>query len=150
MLHKYIKPFTDEVVVHSRTIKDGVTNVESLEELFDSSDIVFVCVPLSNETEGSITEEIMTRNTNRMLVNVARGKVIDEEGLFNSLKQGNLTGFASDVWYQYPTRENPIVAPSKFDFSDFNVVMTPHCGGFADDSQTLRFIDTLNQISNKR
>jgi len=146
ILHSYIKPFTEDVVIYSRTFKDHVINVESIEELFDVTDIVFVCVPLNEETEGSINRSILNRNKGRYLVNIARGKVVDEDSLYEALRDGFLKGYASDVWYQYPSKDNPIISPSKYDLTKFNVVMTPHCGGFADDSQTLRFVDTLNKI----
>ena len=146
LLHSYVRPYTDNVTVYSRTLKDGVCNVKSLEELFDVSDIVFICVPLTKETEGSINESILKRNKDRMIVNIARGKVVDEDALYNALKDGYLSGFASDVWYQYPSKDNPVISPSKYDLTEFNVVMTPHCGGFADDSEELRYIDTLNNI----
>ncbi len=145
ILHSYISPFTEDVFAYSRTEKQGVKNVSSLEELFDVADIVFVCVPLTEETTSSINEKILNRNA-MYVINVARGKVVDEESLYNALKDEALLGYGSDVWYQYPTREVQEIPPSKYDLTKFNVVMTPHCGGFADNSQELRFIDTLNQI----
>lgn len=149
ILHSYIKPFTDNVTVYARTTKYDVVNVNSLEELFDVSDVVFVCVPLTKETEGSINEHILSRGSGKVIVNIARGKVVDEDALYEALKTGQLEGYASDVWYQYPSKDEPIVSPSRYDLSEFNVVMTPHCGGFADDSQRLRYMHTLNQIQKK-
>lgn len=146
LLHSYIKPFTEDVTVYSRSFKDDVKNVNSLEKLFDACDIVFVCVPLTAQTESSINEMILKRNKDRMIVNIARGKIIEEKALYQALSRGHLSGFASDVWYQYPTKDNPEISPSKYDLTEFNVVMTPHCGGFADDSERLRYIDTFNNI----
>ncbi len=145
ILHSYIKPFTEDVYAYSRTHKPGVKNVPSLEELFDVSDLVFVCVPLTDETTSSIDNSILSRNAS-YVINVARGKVVDEDALYTALDKGDLLGYGSDVWYQYPTKDNPEISPSKHDLTKYNVIMTPHCGGFADNSQELRFIDTLNQI----
>lgn len=145
LLHSYIKPITEDVTVYSRTIKEGVTNVSSLEELFDQTDIVFICVPLTPDTESCISNDLLKRNT-KYMINIARGKVVNEDALYKALKNGDIIGYGSDVWYQYPSRENPEVSPSKYDLTKFNVVMTPHCGGFADNSQELRFMDTLHQI----
>ncbi len=147
LIHSYVLPMTDKVFVYSRTLKDNVQNTASLEELFDVSDIVFVAVPLSEETEDSINGSIIQRNKNKIIINVARGKIVNEDALYEGLVNGNLSGYASDVWYNYPTKEEPVVQPSKYDLSKFNVVMTPHCGGFADNSQELRYNDTLLNIS---
>jgi len=59
--------------------------------------------------------------------------VIDEEALFISLKEGNLTGAAIDTWYQYPSLKQREVLPSKYGFQKLNnVVMSPHTAGYTD------------------
>jgi phosphoglycerate dehydrogenase-like enzyme len=69
----------------------------------------------------------------KYLINISRGVVIDEEALFMSLKEGNLTGVAIDTWYQYPSLEQREVLPSKYGFQKLNnVVMSPHTAGYTD------------------
>jgi len=67
-----------------------------------------------------------------VLVNVARGPVVDEEALFQNLLSGHLGAAGIDVWYSYPDTEESRMAtnPSRFPFWDLpNVVMSPHRGG---------------------
>ena len=63
------------------------------------------------------------------LINVARGPVVQEEALYQALKDRRIQGAAIDVWYQYPTEDKP--SPPR-DFPSTNwttVIMTPHVSG---------------------
>jgi formate dehydrogenase len=92
--------------------------------------LLFVCVPKTNDTVGMINSEILQKMKGKYIVNIARAEICDEAALFNSLKNGELAGYASDVWYLGPDkldRTKP-APPSKYAFSDMNnVVLSPHC-----------------------
>ena len=71
-----------------------------------------------------------------MVVNVARGTVVDEAAVYDAVQSGRLFGFASDVWYKYPTTYEESMkctawSEPTYDFSqhDNNVVLSPHRGG---------------------
>jgi hypothetical protein len=66
-----------------------------------------------------------------VIVNVARGPVIDEAALWQALSTRRIGGAVIDTWYQYPTPMQSECAPSKFDFAALdNVLMTPHMSGW--------------------
>jgi phosphoglycerate dehydrogenase-like enzyme len=65
----------------------------------------------------------------KFLVNVGRGSIVDEEGLYLALRDGVLKGAALDPWYLYPGDSRG--APSRFPIHRLgNVVLSPHVGGF--------------------
>jgi len=66
-----------------------------------------------------------------LLINVGRGPVIDEQALFEALKERRIGGAVIDTWYQYPSPSSPECAPSKYNFASLdNVQMTPHMSGW--------------------
>ncbi len=61
------------------------------------------------------------------IINVARGKIVDQYALYDALKNGIIGGYGSDVWYNYPKRNDELMNPADVDLGEFeNVVMTPH------------------------
>ena len=98
------------------------------------SDVVIVSAPLNNETEGIFSEQILCKMKHKFLINVGRGKIIDEEALYNALKNNKLRGFASDVWYNYP-KAKEVTLPSTFPIYEFeNVILSNHSGGYTEDT----------------
>jgi phosphoglycerate dehydrogenase-like enzyme len=68
-----------------------------------------------------------------VLINVGRGPVIDEQALFDALKQRRIAGAVIDTWYQYPSHAQAQCAPSQLDFASLdNLVMTPHMSGWTE------------------
>ena len=67
-----------------------------------------------------------------MIVNVARGEVLDEDALYQALADGTIAGAALDVWYRYPTAPGPTL-PGRRPFHELpNVLMTPHVSGWTE------------------
>jgi phosphoglycerate dehydrogenase-like enzyme len=85
-----------------------------------------------------------------ILVNVARGPIVNESALFHALKVGKLYAAGLDVWYNYPEDEptRSRTAPSEFPFHGLdNVVMSPHRAGGAMDLD-LRRMEALAELLN--
>ena len=62
-----------------------------------------------------------------LLINVARAAIVDEDALYHALKDGHLGGAALDVWWQYPTADEPDRRPSRRPFHELpSVLITPH------------------------
>jgi phosphoglycerate dehydrogenase-like enzyme len=103
---------------------DHIFPLEQLHELLRLSDYVVIAVPLTRETEKLIGEgelRIMRRNT--YLVNIARGRVIDEKALIRALRERWIAGAGLDV-----TEEEPLPSESPL-YSMPNVILTPHISG---------------------
>lgn len=149
-LHDYLKPFNVDVYVIDRGKDYGsAKTVKNLTNLVQVSDVIIIAAPLSKETEGVFNQAILEQMVDKFLVNVGRGKIIDEYDLYQALKNKTLRGFASDVWYTYPKSED-VVYPSKYPIHEFEeVVMTPHSGGHTEQSKTemMAYVtETLHQI----
>jgi len=100
----------------------------SLKEVLDIAEIVFITLPATSETEGLISKDHLMSMKGKFLVNVGRGSIVDEEGLYEALKSGVLKGAALDTWYTYPTT-GVKGAPSRFPIHTLpNVVLSPHVG----------------------
>lgn len=101
---------------------DGVTRVSSLAELLERSRLVFLHVPLTDETAMMFDAAAIARlRPGAILVNCARGGIVDEAALAEALHAGRLTGAASDVFAAEPAFESPLLAAPNF-------IATPHSG----------------------
>jgi len=107
---------------------DRFSTMQGLDAALAKSDYVLVTLPLDDSTRGLFdTERLATMKSTAVLINVGRGKVIDEQALYEALKDGRIGGAIIDVWYQYPKPDDADPTPSRFPFADLeNVIMTPH------------------------
>lgn len=125
---------------------DEIYPMEQLENVIEKSLFIFVSVPLTKETENLISERELNLMKDKYLINISRGKVINEEALFNALKSGILKGAAIDVWYIYP-KPGERVFPSKYPFHELeNVIMTPHSAGFTIESVQRNWLFTFKNV----
>ncbi len=103
--------FGCEVNYHSTS---GVTRDEqysalSLNELLSTSDIVSVHCPLNEHTHNLIAnEELRKMKSSAILINVARGGIVNEQDLADALNEGTIRGAALDVFTSEPLRESPL------------------------------------------
>jgi len=102
-----------------------------LDTLLSSADYVSLHVPLLDSTHHMINAEKlkMMKNTAR-IINTARGGVIDEEALYNSLNDGSLAGAALDVFEVEPATGNKLITLPNF-------IATPHMGAQTKEAQLL-------------
>jgi phosphoglycerate dehydrogenase-like enzyme len=103
----------------------GVSH-RSLDDLLVQSDFVCLCCPLTPETKGMIrAKQLATMKQGSLLVNVARGGIVDETDLIAALRNGPLAGAAVDVFDpEPPDPANPLLHMD-------NVIVTPHCASVA-------------------
>ncbi|GAA5206258.1 2-hydroxyacid dehydrogenase [Streptomyces thinghirensis] len=122
---------------------DWVGGDGRLPELLSDSDVVVVTVPLSPATRGLIgPAELTAMGPEALLVNVARGQVVQEEALYEALASGTIAGAALDVWWSGPPD-----APSRLPFHDLaNVLMTPHHSGHTADTFAARATEIAENI----
>ena len=102
-----------------------------LDTLLQSSDYVTIHVPLLDSTYHLINEEkIKIMKDNAKIINTSRGGVIDEDALYNAIKNGTLGGAALDVFEKEPAVGNKLVELE-------NVILTPHMGAQTSEAQSL-------------
>ncbi len=104
--------------------------VNDRKELFmylGECDFLIVAVPLNDSTYHMVGEELISAlGRNCIVVNIARGKVIDEQALIKALLDGRITGAALDVFENEPLDKNSPLWDME------NVYITPHVAGFGD------------------
>lgn len=147
-IHEMIKPFDVQVYTIDRKKEyHDVLLVRDIEELIENVDVLFVQIPLDVQTEDLIDETLLQKMKGKYLINVGRGKVINEDALYQVLKDGTLKGFASDVWYQYPKKRTEKSAPSKYPICQLpNVVCTSHSAGNVEGIDDLTYDDVAVRI----
>ena len=107
---------------------------DQLHELLAGSDVVVVTIPLTAATRGLIDEAALAAmRPTAVLVNVARGAVVDEQALHDALRTGTIAGAGIDVWWRNP-RDPDQPPPSHLDFTGLdNVILTPHQSGHTEE-----------------
>lgn len=118
-----LKPFGAEVTRIARSARAGVHGIQDLSRLLPSADIVVLVVPFTSETRGMIgAKEIALLQPGTLLVNVARGPVVDSDALLAALQGGRIRA-AIDVTDPEPLPDgHPLWrAP--------NLLITPHVAG---------------------
>ena len=132
---KLANAFGCKVLAWNRTQKqvEGVTFVDK-ETLLKESDIVTLHIALNAETRDFITEkDFALMKSNAILINTARGPVVNELALANALKEGKIAGAATDVYGSEPPlkQDNPL-------FGAPNLIMLPHIGFATEEAFVLR------------
>ncbi|GAC1389982.1 MAG: D-2-hydroxyacid dehydrogenase [Ktedonobacteraceae bacterium] len=148
------RAFGMRIVATRRTVQEGehdpdvdqLYTIAQLHEMLGKSDYVVIAVPLTQETDHFLGEpELRAMQSHTYLVNVARGRVIDEQVLLRALKEGWIAGAGLDV-----TEEEPLPAESPL-YTMPNVILTPHISGVSvkyDTRLTELFADNLCRFRN--
>ena len=129
------------VLAYKRT-PDAAYECVGLETLMKESDIISVHIPSSPETVGLISKEMLSLMKQRaILINVARGNVLDEGAVADAILDGSLYGFGCDVYSTEPFPENH---PYSKILGCDNVILTPHMawGGY---ETRVRLVDEVAQ-----
>lgn len=127
------KGFGTHVIGCNRTLRevahvDKQYPLERIDEFLSECDFVVIAAALAPETERLIDAKRFAKmKRSAVLVNVARGHIVEEDALYAALKDKRIRGATLDVWYAYPSKDKLSIAPSKHPFHELdNVWMTPH------------------------
>lgn len=137
------KVFNCRVLAYSRTEKqiEGVEFV-SLSTLLKEADIISLHTPLTNETKGLIgAEEFKAMKETAILINTARGPVVDSQALCEALENGELAGAAVDVYEKEPPLEKDHIL-----FTAPNLIMLPHLAFASNESFDKRIDIVMDNI----
>ncbi|GIW47544.1 MAG: D-3-phosphoglycerate dehydrogenase [Deltaproteobacteria bacterium] len=131
----------DPFLTEEAAAKLGVEQV-SLDNLLERADIITIHTPLTPETKNLIDKRaFMKMKKGVILINCARGGIVNEGDLFEALRDGRVGGAALDVYEKEPPdRDNPL-----FTLED-NVVFTPHLGASTEEAQTKVSVAIAEQI----
>ncbi len=129
----------DPYISEEKAKKMGV-ELASLNELYERSDIITVHTPLTKETKGLVDSKAFSLMKDGVIViNCARGGIIDEEALLEALNSGKVRCAALDVFSQEPPGKTPLVLHER-------VICTPHLGASTAEAQKAVAISIANQF----
>ncbi len=113
----------------------------SFEEVLRKSDCVSIHLPLTSDTENLIDSSAFEKmKSNAMLVNTARGKIIDQKALVSALENNKISGFAADVLAVEPPEINdPLVTHPK-------TLITAHLGSLTSTTYRQMCVTTINNV----
>jgi D-3-phosphoglycerate dehydrogenase len=119
--------------------KKGVELV-SMDELLNKSDFISVHTPLTDETRNLIDKNSFRKmRSGVILVNCARGGIVNEKDLYEAIKEGKVAGAALDVFEKEPAIGNPLLELEE-------VICTPHLGASTGEAQENVSIAIAQQI----
>ncbi len=123
------------------TEKELGLEYRDLDTLISEADVITLHVPLVPETKHLINaERISKMKDGAIIINAARGGIVDEDALYDALKSGKLYGAALDVYENEPLKESKL-------FELDNVVLTPHIGAQAKEGQTRAGLEVAKKIA---
>lgn len=118
-----LAPFECDVLRVARTARDGIAGFDALPELLGRADVVILICPLTEETRGMVDAGFLARmRDNALLVNVARGGVLDTDALVAELTTGRLRAAVDVTDPEPPPAGHPL-------WSVPGLLMSPHVGG---------------------
>ena len=130
----------DPFLSPERAIEMGVEKVE-LEDLLARADIITLHTPLTDKTRNILSAEALAKTKKGVLiVNCARGGLVDEVALRALLDSGHIGGAGFDVFTSEPAKENPLFGSDK-------VVATPHLGASTNEAQENVALQVAEQMS---
>lgn len=129
----------DPYVSAARAAQLGIELV-SLEELLRRADAISIHLPKTAETLGLIgAEELKNAKQGMLVVNAARGGLVDEQALADAIGSGHIGGAGIDVYKSEPTTDSPL-------FELTNVVATPHLGASTVEAQDRAGTDVAKSV----
>ena len=117
-------------------------------ELLEKSDVVFLHTHVTDETRGMVDDEFLSQmKQGSYLINTARGELVDEDAIIESIKVGHLKGYGTDVIKDEfgDIKNSKLVEFSKSN----NVLITPHIGGMTIEGSTKAYHWAVNKFEGK-
>ncbi|GAB4846775.1 formate dehydrogenase (NAD+) [Ancistrocladus abbreviatus] len=137
LLLQRLKPFNCNLLYHDRIKMDpelenqtGAKYEEDLEKMLPKCDVVVINTPLTEKTRGMFNKDMIAKMKKGVLiVNNARGAIMDTQAVVDACSSGHIAGYSGDVWYPQP-------APKDHPWRYMpNQAMTPHISGTTIDAQ---------------
>lgn len=135
--------FGMQVIYYSRSQKKipGISlEYHKLDDVFRDADFVSLHCPLTRETKDMVSAERLTlMKPSAILINTARGGVVDEKALFNALLSNQIQGAVLDVFTKEPAQDNPL-------FKLNNCLLSPHVAWSTINAQKRLLVEVINNL----
>jgi D-3-phosphoglycerate dehydrogenase / 2-oxoglutarate reductase len=130
----------DPYISEEKAKKQGVELAKDLDQLLEQADFITIHLPKNQETMHLLGKEEFTKMKDGVrILNVARGGLIDEDALLETLNSGKVAGAALDVFEKEPAVESPLIGHPK-------VIATPHLGASTAEAQDRAGVMIAEQV----
>ena len=121
---------TYDPYVSEADLADTPVSKVSFDELLDLADLISIHAPLTDETESLFDHEAFSSmNDDAILVNTARGPIVDERALYEALSNNEIGAAGLDVLNEEPPEDSPLLELD-------SVIITPHVAWYSEESKT--------------
>ena len=132
---KRAKAFEMNVIAYDPYVKKSEIELVQLDDLLARSDIISLHTPLTDETRGMINKDLIAKmKKGAILINTARGKLLNEQDVYDALQDGRLGYLGTDVYTSEPPGDSPLLRAD-------NVLLSPHIG-----ASTKENMDRIGEI----
>jgi D-3-phosphoglycerate dehydrogenase len=133
--------FGMKVIYWSRSTTYSSYTALAIEEVLQQSDIISLHLPLTPETENLLGEkQFALMRPEAILINTARGNLINQQALFKALEQGTIAGFGADVLEtEPPLKKEPLIKHPR-------AIITPHIGSLTTTTYRNMCISTVKNV----
>ena len=140
MMEKYCRAFG--MFTH---LYDPYQGFNDLDSLLKKSDIISLHVHVTDKTKYMIDKKVLGKmKNNSYIVNTSRGEIVDECDIIESLRDGKLKGYATDVIEdEYSTEDGPILEGVN---EGLNIIVTPHVGGMTWEGQQKAYMWSISKL----
>lgn len=130
----------NDVVNHDNYYKENNLTETTKENIFKQADIITIHTPLTNETRNLLNQASFSlMKPNAVIINTARGGIINENDLYDALVSKKIKAAALDVFEEEPPTNNKLLALS-------NLICTPHIGGNAKEAVFAMGMSAINHL----
>ena len=132
--------------LEDKLVLGNSTQIKTLKQLLKTSDVISLHVPETEQTQNMIgVKEFAMMKDGAIIMNAARGTVIDIDALVDALKSGKLSGAAIDVFPVEPKSNDDLFESPLTQFD--NVILTPHVGGSTQEAQQNIGIEVAGKLA---
>jgi len=113
---------------------DKIASISEVKHHVEDSDFVILSLPLTDESVGLVDREFLSwMKPSSILVNISRAEIVDEQALYDALKEKRIFGAGIDVWWRYPSQwRGTAIPPSDIPFHELdNIVISPHRAAYS-------------------
>tara|TARA_Y100000004_G_scaffold196926_1_gene268804 strand:- start:1021 stop:1938 length:918 start_codon:yes stop_codon:yes gene_type:complete len=140
MMESYCRSFGMHTYIY-----DPYEGFNDLDSLLKNSDVISLHVHVTDKTRYMINKKFLTRiKKSSYIVNTSRGEIVDECDIIESLRDGKLKGYATDVIEdEYNTEDGPILEGVN---KGLNIIVTPHVGGMTWEGQQKAYMWSISKL----
>jgi len=128
---------------------DHLVRIDEIQSYVEDSDFIILSLPLTDESAGLVDREFLSwMKPTSILVNISRAQIIDEQALYEALKEKRIHGAGLDVWWRYPIKwRGTAVPPADVPFHELdNIVISPHRAAYSENIERELFLFAARNI----